>query len=148
MQFFKESHKREYAHFQQQRDLILRAYPSFKCEVSRNVLKCRAKIIPSEGCATYSILITYSFRRSPHVRITNPMIPKELWPFVHVFPHNGELCLFDCRPEGQPWHWRNSIHETIIPWTAEWLVYYELFLKVGRWLGPEVSHVKPKVSSS
>lgn len=146
MQFFKENHKREYAHFHQQRIFIGRAFPSFTCEVSRNVLTCRAELIPSEGCAAYSVLINYSFRSLPHVRVSKPSIPKELWSSVHIFPHSGELCLFDCRPEGQPWQWTHNIHETIIPWTAEWLVYYELFLVVGKWLGPEATHVNPKVS--
>jgi hypothetical protein len=145
MQFFRESHKPEYAHFQRQRDLIARAYPFFKCEVSCDVLTCHAKIIPSEGCASYSISIKYKLHNSPCVRVLNPKIPKELWGQVHIFSQTGDLCLFDSRKGKQPWQWKYNIHETIIPWTAEWLVYYELYLKLGKWLGPEVIHEKPKV---
>jgi hypothetical protein len=48
------------------------------------------------------------------------------------------LCLFD--PRERSWSNRDNLHETIIPWTAEWLVYYELFLISGVWHGPEAPH--------
>jgi hypothetical protein len=32
------------------------------------------------------------------------------------------------------------LHETIIPWTAEWLVSYELYLTTGKWLGSSAVH--------
>lgn len=51
---------------------------------------------------------------------------------------NGDLCLY--HPPSQPWSDDNDLHKTIIPWTAEWLVFYELYLSEGRWLGPEVQH--------
>ena len=28
-----------------------------------------------------------------------------------------------------------SIADTIVPWTAEWLVYYEIWLMTGEWYG-------------
>lgn len=34
----------------------------------------------------------------------------------------------------------DNLHDKIIPWTAEWLVYYELFKLDGKWLGPEAPH--------
>jgi hypothetical protein len=33
-----------------------------------------------------------------------------------------------------------KIHETIIPWTAEWLVFYELWKISGKWMGPAALH--------
>jgi hypothetical protein len=35
---------------------------------------------------------------------------------------------------------KDFIHEKIIPWTAEWLVYYEIFKRTGQWIGPEAPH--------
>ena len=32
------------------------------------------------------------------------------------------------------------VHETIVPWTAEWIVFYELWKITGEWLGPEAPH--------
>lgn len=51
---------------------------------------------------------------------------------------DGRLCLYDYRE--QPWRDGDNIHEKIIPWTAEWLVFYELYLIRGKWLGPEAVH--------
>ena len=51
---------------------------------------------------------------------------------------DGTLCLYDFRV--QPWSSWDNIHEKIIPWTAEWLVFYELYLMCGKWLGPEAPH--------
>ncbi len=51
---------------------------------------------------------------------------------------NGSLCLFD--PRVSPWKGSYNLHETIIPWTAEWLVFYELYKIHGKWLGPEAPH--------
>jgi len=32
------------------------------------------------------------------------------------------------------------LHETIIPWTAEWIVFYELWKITGEWLGSAALH--------
>lgn len=52
--------------------------------------------------------------------------------------NDGALCLYE--PRATPWKSSDSLHEKIIPWTAEWLVFYELFLICGKWLGPEAPH--------
>jgi hypothetical protein len=131
--------KARYTHFVLQKKRIMAAYPSFECTLAREVLTCNAKITPSEGSDTYSIRITYKLKGIPRVKVTHPKIPQELWQKVHIYS-NGTLCLYDHRVEAQPWKWQNNLHETIIPWTAEWLVYYELFLVFGKWLGPEAEH--------
>ena len=51
---------------------------------------------------------------------------------------NGPLCLYD--PRETPWQRMDNVHQKIIPWIAEWLVYYELYLIYGKWLGPEALH--------
>ena len=54
---------------------------------------------------------------------------------------DGSLCLY----WPHEWWWRSDciIAETIIPWTASWLYFYELWLDTGEWLGPS-SHSAPK----
>ncbi len=51
---------------------------------------------------------------------------------------NGSLCLY--YPEDFEWSDEVNLHETIIPWTAEWIVLYEEFLETGLWAGPEAPH--------
>ena len=50
------------------------------------------------------------------------------------------LCLYDWREQ----QWQNSwhLHETIVPWAAEWLLYYGLWLLTGKWLGRFAIHSK------
>jgi hypothetical protein len=58
---------------------------------------------------------------------------------------DGSLCLY--YPKDGSWHDRLYIAATIIPWTAEWLFYYEYWMKFGNWLGPEAPHETEKKPS-
>lgn len=51
---------------------------------------------------------------------------------------DGSLCLY--YPGDLAWDGRQNLHETIVPWTAEWLVLHELYLITGEWKGPEAPH--------
>jgi hypothetical protein len=44
---------------------------------------------------------------------------------------NTTLCLY------YPGHWKPEmlLSTTIVPWTAEWLMHYELWLATGHWAG-------------
>lgn len=111
-------------------------FPCFKCELRGKQLVCYGQIIPSEGCEAYKIKIEYSEGGIPKVYVTEPHIePNSKY---HIFMRDGDLCLYDHRESA--WTVQMFIHETIIPWTAEWLVFYELWKLTGKWLGPEASH--------
>ncbi|PYJ64114.1 MAG: hypothetical protein DME24_00075 [Verrucomicrobia bacterium] len=71
------------------------------------------------------------------MRVIEPKI--EFTPGVHMY-HNDTLCLYDWR--AQPWQKNWHLHQTIIPWMAEWLVFYELWLLTGKWLGKSAAHRK------
>jgi len=54
----------------------------------------------------------------------------------HVYPHAGKgakLCLW--RPQQQEWHASMKLSETYVPWTVQWLWYFELWLQSGEWVG-------------
>jgi len=57
---------------------------------------------------------------------------------THVYK-NGVLCLYYPPDDGL----KNTdlISKKIIPWVAEWLLYYEIFLLTGKWKGPEAPHL-------
>ena len=65
---------------------------------------------------------------------------------AHMY-HNNTLCLYDWRE--QQWKHLWHLHETIVPWTAEWLLFYELFLLTTCWLGravhPSVDEPAPQL---
>lgn len=54
----------------------------------------------------------------------------------HVYPHTGagtKLCLW--WPKQREWQPQMRLSETYIPWTAEWLWYFEDWLTTGIWAG-------------
>jgi hypothetical protein len=57
-------------------------------------------------------------------------------PHIYLRPEltsGWSLCLYD--PRTDEWQPDRSIAETIIPWAAEWLFFYEGWLIDGRWAG-------------
>lgn len=125
----------DYRRFVFQKVLIEKYFPCFKCRLSRRRLECEGIITPSEHCDTYRVAILYEQDGVPEVRIKKPQIIPSTK--IHMYS-TGALCLY--KPSDDPWSARDNIHEKIIPWIAEWLVFYELYLIEGKWLGPEASH--------
>ncbi|MFN8418792.1 MAG: hypothetical protein U0528_06065 [Anaerolineae bacterium] len=84
---------------------------------------------------TYLIKVMYPFGEYPQVRVLSPDIR-------HDAPHTYRdmtLCLY--RPADESWTSAKLIANTIVPWTAEWLRYYEIWLNTGFWCGPEAPHI-------
>jgi hypothetical protein len=66
-------------------------------------------------------------------------------PVPHLYRNSDgrdSLCLYDPGVESAQSEWQTwmPLATTIVPWTAEWLGYYEFWLATGRWHGPEVMH--------
>lgn len=124
-------------HLVRQKSLVERNFPCFSCTLSvhPSELVCTGEIQPCPECDTYKVQITLTKGGVPRVRIVSPRIEPRA--AIHMYS-NGTLCLYDHRE--QPWKVDDNLHEKIIPWTAEWLVYYELFKLDGKWLGPEAPH--------
>ena len=94
----------------------------------------------------YRIRMTYRLRKEPEVYVVAPVLrqrsPEESIP--HVYPGN-RLCLF--LPGVGEWRPTDSIAETIIPWAATWLYFYEVWLATGQWHG-EGEHFKTRARRS
>lgn len=85
--------------------------------------------------------------RLPSVRVLSPApSPREAAPdepVPHLYgrhddPAGADLCLF--YPDGHDWTDDMLLAESIVPWTAEWLFYYEMWQLDGIWAGPEAPH--------
>jgi hypothetical protein len=124
-----------YRHFVIQKYLVEKNFPVFRCRLNRGLLECSGDIRPTEKSETYAVHVSYTEWGLPAVHIVKPHIPPS--PILHMY-RDGRLCLY--HPPTQPWSGEFDLHKTIIPWTAEWLVYYELYLTEGKWLGPEAAH--------
>jgi hypothetical protein len=94
-------------------------------------LDCVMPIQPSPASQTYTVCLRYQNRRRPQITVIDPqLIRSDAQDLPHVYP-GDELCLY------YPGEWRHDmlLATTILPWTAEWLMHYELWLITGRWTG-------------
>lgn len=123
-----------------EKTLIERYFDCFKCKVLGDMLTCTGYIQPTNLSITYKVKIFYETYGVPKVYIINPKI--EYNKEIHMY-EDTRLCLY--YPNDTPWKRSMHIHETIIPWISEWLIFYELFQITGMWKHPAVSHNGNKI---
>lgn len=135
-----QSKKGGYASLLREKAHVNQKYTCFECTISSQQLICKGYLKVSEEGQEYLVEIRYRFKKAPEVYILNPDIPHQK--DIHVY-NNGSLCLYDWRD--RPWTEHDSVATLLVPWLAEWLVLYELYLLSGFWHGKEAPHsVKPK----
>jgi len=109
-------------------------FPSFTYRRMGGPLTWRGPLQPRERSPLYDVRIARRNPRPPQVTVVRPALDPRA---PHRYP-NGSLCLY--YPKDQSWHPSRYIAETIVPWTAEWLLFYELWQETGTWWGPEAPH--------
>lgn len=118
---------------------IARRFPGFMRVGLRGATEWRGSFQPRETSPVYTVAvrISHGVGAVPQVRVRSPALMRNA---PHLYS-DGTLCLY----WPQEWRWRYDtlLAETILPWTALWLYYYELWLDCGEWLGPS-SHDAPK----
>ncbi len=120
-----------------QRGIIASKFPEAKINVQSDRTIFELELQPSPASPFYKVLICYPKYGSIDVwatvsnyeNIKNKAIP-------HIYSKNDNkkrlrLCLY----YGDEFKRGMSIAETLIPWAAEWLYFYELWLASGKWLG-------------
>lgn len=111
---------------------IRSAIPEARGKINRGQLDCVVPIQATPASQTYSARIQYRHWNPPHVHIVEPTLAlhSNAAHLPHVYPGN-ELCLF------YPGEWQHNmlLAATILPWTAEWLLHYEIWLATGEWTG-------------
>ncbi|MES2377471.1 MAG: nucleotidyltransferase [Bacteroidota bacterium] len=127
----RHDHKFGYLKFQQH--LIEKHYKFLKCRIENKVLKCTGQVTPIGSVRAYKVLIEYVVGKEPKVTILSSDIKPSYK--IHMYKDRS-LCL--SYPPDMRWTERSNIAELTIPWLAEWLVYYELYLVNGNiWQGPQ-----------
>jgi hypothetical protein len=126
--------------------LMKRRLPDFSCGLRGGVLTCDGELQPTPMCDLYRIRVTYKLGNEPEVHVLQPALRdrSSTESIPHVYPGN-RLCLFF--PGGGEWRPLDPIADTIIPWTATWLYFYEVWLTTGRWRG-EGKHPKSSTDRS
>lgn len=116
-----------------QQALIEKNYSFLKCRIENKVLKCIGWITPPGASTSYKVLIEYVVGKEPKTTILHPEIQHSHK--IHMY-RDHSLCL--SFPPDMKWTDSSRIAELTIPWIAEWLVYYELYLvNGGVWEGPQ-----------
>ena len=98
----------------------------------RGILNCVMPIQPSPVSQVYTVRLRQQSGGRPQVTVIDP--PLTLHPGATTLPHvypGDELCLYY---PGQ-WTADTLLVTSIVPWTAEWLMHYELWLVTGQWAG-------------
>lgn len=97
------------------------------------------KISPGRFGRLYACRLALSpDSRSPELLVVDPSLEQLAAgkTIPHVYPHKGrgtKLCLW--WPPGREWLPQMSLATTYIPWAAEWLHFFEVWLLTGVWEG-------------
>ena len=124
--------------------LGLRAdFPDSEIQIGNGWLRWIGYLQPTPISVRYKVMVEYSGQPRPRVFVLKPAL--ELPPGEHRLPHMfddgaGGLCLH----YNHEWDPRKSIASTIIPWTSEWLLHYEVWLVIGEWTGGGHEPSSPK----
>lgn len=115
-----------------QQAVALRAvFPNAEVSVRPNQLVWVGVITPTPLARDYSVRVSYTPGRYPEVVVVEPALQPDDEGQLPHFYREGSLCLH----EAYQWDRSMLIVDTIIPWTAEWLTYYELWKQTGWWYG-------------
>ncbi len=121
-----------------QERLIAMHFDKFETAIKDNVLIARGSVQPCNLCEEYLIVVAYAEGVRPVVRVLDPAPVKVA--HGQRNPHlngDGTICLYD--PDANEWNDGHPIALTIIPWTCEWLLFYEWWLASGTWHGGGVT---------
>lgn len=113
--------------------------PGARISFSGRQLHMRVGISPGQFGRVYECLFTIKPDGvQPDVIVLTPDLSllggTEKIPHTYAYDGKGtRLCLW--WPKGREWIPQMKLTDTFIPWTAEWLHFFELWLKTGEWLG-------------
>lgn len=118
-----------------ERTAIEKNYDFLNCRITSSGLICEGVFSVPETTNDYEVQIIYSLSGMPEVFVRKPKI--EYKSELHMYK-NGSLCLY--YPKDRSFTSKSMLYDTIIPWTSEWLIFYELYKRKGEWLGKYKPH--------
>jgi len=127
-------------------ELIESKYDFLSCTTLNGKLVCVGGFNPTPQSVEYKFIISYNGKSAPNVHVITPKI--EFNHDIHIYPQDGSLCLYHSKKDSLNWDCtEHHLFDTIIPWTLEWFVFYELYQISGKWEHPFVEHRKSKEKS-
>jgi hypothetical protein len=92
---------------------------------------------PTPFSQSYKIRIEYTLGFPPKTYVIEPkklVLHSDAKGLPHVYDNKSQrLCLY--YPDGKDWNQGKALVNTIVPWAAEWLFFYENWLQTGEWHG-------------
>ncbi|MFD6165196.1 hypothetical protein ACFWFR_08395 [Oerskovia sp. NPDC060287] len=110
---------------------LQRAFPEGTVRLQPSALVWRAHVRPLPSAGTYLLELRADGRTAPSIRVIDPdLVPDNHGRIPHVY-EDGSICV------AQAGDWRRSMLfvRTVVPWALEWLVFYEMWLATGIWMG-------------
>lgn len=120
-----------------EKHFLEKRYSFVKVRLIGSTLECTGRCQPSEHSPVYKYRITYTPGRPPKVFVISPKVAYD--ENAHMYS-DGSLCLY--YPRDYSWTNTSNLYNTIVPWTHEWFVFYELYQLTGEWKHPFVDHKK------
>jgi hypothetical protein len=94
-------------------------------------LRWKGILQPTPLSCKYTIKLVYKIGTRPNVYVLEPeLVVPDKKSEIHMF-NDGSLCLYF----KDDWTPKMLIAETLIPWTSEWLLHYEVWRITGKWHG-------------
>lgn len=119
-----------------EKHLLMKNFSFLDIRTDNVGVTCFGTVQPSEYSQIYSYKVRLTVGKKPKVFSVSPKI--EYHEDIHMYPHDNSLCLH--YPGDFSWTSSSHLYDTIIPWTHEWYLFYELYQIYGRWMHPSVSH--------
>lgn len=112
-----------------------RDLPDFTAYLRKHsCLVAEGDITPTPLAETYRVRIEYPADDWPKVWVRSPaLVPLKPGGRIPHMYNQERLCLFI--PGSDQWSADQFVADTIVPWTAAWLHYYELWHATGEWHG-------------
>jgi hypothetical protein len=132
---------------QRHAELQALALPEARIRLTHQRLILDVKLAPGAFGRLYTCRFIFERTTYPVVIVTGPDLESlaQGEKIPHVYPWNGpgtRLCLW--WPKNREWSPQMKVVESLLPWTAEWLYYFELWLLTKTWEGGGEHPMSPK----
>lgn len=115
--------------------LLRHKYPESKVSVKNSKLVWEGNLKPSSLSREYKVQLICERRDNPKVFLKGSDIKGiERVDFPHHYKKTEHGVLI-CLNYPAEFNYSMKLIDTIIPWTVEWLYFYEIWLCTGEWLG-------------
>ena len=101
----------------------------------------RGSVRPSPLTRDYDIRLEYRIGSAPKIWVESPPLERRSSEerIPHIYSVGGERpCLY--YPKSDEWRSDKWLAETVMPWVLLWLLFYEIWLATGEWLGEGLEH--------